>query len=185
VKDTGVVRDVLECIHGQMFADESYSEDAVDEDCDGIDDLWAWWNAAESTRKATLMTKRAVSRTIIRELKGQAIRLDDAYAMAMPTTVSRIRDLDGLADYLELSAGAKAALDPAHINLRGIRAYAETRGEDPDEIEARYFVTEIDENQPPWLKVGGMEWAPHWLIAAKLKHGDRVTPPERRESKAS
>jgi hypothetical protein len=181
----GPVADVMTTIHGQMFADEDYSESAVDEFCDGIDDLWAWWTAAESARKATVIVKKAIARAIIKWLKGDAIRMDDAFICGMPQTVIKIIDQDGLDDYLELSAGAKAALDPSNINLRGIRAYAEAKGDDPDAIERRFFATEIDEYQPPWLKVTNMEWAPRWFIEAKPEHGQRVRPPDRRERKAS
>lgn len=183
--DHGAVHDVLEAVHGAMFEDDRWCESVIDEQCEDLDDLWQFWTAAESMRKATVMVKKAVSRAIICELKGDAMRLDEAFVCAMPTTITKIIDQDGLDSYLELSAGAKAALDPTTINVRGIRAYAEAKGDDPDKVEARFFSTEIDEYQPPWLKVTSMEWAPRWFIEAKLQHGQRIRPPDRAERKAS
>lgn len=125
---------------------------------------------------------------MIRDLQGQAIHAGmgpDAfivYAQAEPPT-RRIRDPKELAKYLELSAGAQLAFRSSDIKVQGVRAWAESKGDDPDEIEARFFEYVGDEG-PVSLRMNRLEYAPWWALG--LRRGERmdVPPPKGKEQPA-
>lgn len=180
----GIVRLVLEAIRDVAYAGagnerdgEQAADSLIDEACENIRDLWAWQRALAGLRTGSWLLKGAIERAMIRDLKDEAMRLDESLVRVdVEPPLRRIKDLDGLIAYLELSHGALLCFSPTDLKTAGLRAYAASRGENPDEIVDR-FLEWVGPEGPPILKIHRMEYAPYWGL--HLKEGERMKQPPR------
>lgn len=172
------LHDVETAIREIVYGDDETARGYVDEQCETFEDLWALHRARASHAQAGWKLKEAVEAAMIRDLGDEAIRIDDMIVRVVKEPPARrIKDPAGLAQYLELSAGALLVFRTTDLKMQGLNAWAIEQGDDPDEIESRFFEF-VGEEGPPELRINRMEYAPYWALG--LKNGERMRAPERK-----
>lgn len=181
----GIVRQVLEAIRHVAYGASTGEEDGKDVAASLIDErvtegtrhLYEWRSALGSLMRGAFILKDELDRALIRDLGHDAVRFDDRLLRVdVEPPDRRIKDQEGLVAYLELSAGALLAFPPSCLSVAGLRKYAEARGDNPDEVVERY-IDWVGEEGKPFLRMGGMQYAPYWAL--DMAEGERRTAPPR------
>lgn len=158
-----------------IFGEQDAAASFVDETCEDVQQLWEIERAAGSIRSAAWRIQEATRTSLIKALRGDALRIENYLLRAVPEPPRRVfLDEDRLFAYLGVTAGALLALPKQHLSVHGVRQFARINGDDPDEIEQRFFGWE-GEDGPPSLWITPMEKAPYWAL--HLKPGERMPQP--------
>lgn len=151
-------------------AASSYAADRED-----LNELWSWHRALQGLRGAQRQLTTAFEAEILRELKGDAVRLDDHVLRGEPDPPPYVlKNPAGLAEYLGLTAGALIVFRSDALKLEGLRAWATEQGDDADEIEDRFFEYRGEEG-PVRLRISSMQYAPYWSL--DMRPGERRAQP--------
>lgn len=148
----------------------SYAADRED-----LVELWSWHQALAGLRKSQRQLTAAFEVEMLRELKGDAVRLDDYIVRGEEEPPMQVlKDPAALADYLGLTAGALVVFRSDALKIDGLRAWATEQGDDPNEIEDRFFDYRGDPG-PVRLRLNAMQYAPWWSL--DMQPGERRKPP--------
>lgn len=177
VETPPVLKQVEFAIHSVVFDGEEGAASIVDEMVDNIEVAWEWHSALYSINRARWTLKDVVERVMVRELGTDAMRFEDVLVRGVePDPAFSIKDERAFAEYFDLSAGAMLILDRRRLKMDGIAAFARQKGDDADEIIARFF-RRHDTEGPLSLRVCRMEYAPWWCMKPPMRDRERRPRP--------